>query len=168
MQYLITLPVESFLDLLCRLIQLTHYRTVLLVQTLIIHHNLQQKKHLNTLNPFSTSQHSTSTRNILQNSHFQIPKPYSTTTRINPHINATYKQPVTITSHISSNVSTIPTYITVPPSTLPQFTHSQPTYINSSTSISEPIKPSDDLNHNYTPEEYLQQFEACVTFSLDL
>ena len=45
---------------------------------------------------------------------------------------------------------------------------SQPTYINSSTSISESIKPFDGLDHIYTPEEYLQQIEARVTFSLGL
>ena len=45
---------------------------------------------------------------------------------------------------------------------------SHPTYINSSTSISEPIKPFDGLDHNYTPEEYLQHIEARVTFSLGL
>ena len=41
---------------------------------------------------------------------------------------------------------------------------SHPTLITSSTSISEPIKPFDGLDHNYTPEEYLQHFEALVTF----
>ena len=45
---------------------------------------------------------------------------------------------------------------------------SHPTYINSSTSISEPIKPFDGLDHNYTPEEFLQHIEARVTFSLGL
>ena len=45
---------------------------------------------------------------------------------------------------------------------------SHPTYINSSTSISEPIKPLDGLDHNYTPEEYLQHIEACISFSLGL
>ena len=45
---------------------------------------------------------------------------------------------------------------------------SHPKYINSSTSISEPIKPFDGLDHNYTPEEYLQHIEARVTFSLGL
>ena len=49
-----------------------------------------------------------------------------------------------------------------------QPTISQPTYINYSTSISEPIKPFDGLDHNYTPEEYLQHIEARVTFSLGL
>ena len=42
------------------------------------------------------------------------------------------------------------------------------TYINSSASISEPIKPFDGLDHNYTPEEYSQHIEARVTFSLGL
>ena len=48
-------------------------------------------------------------------------------------------------------------------STLP---HS--TYINSSTSISEPIKPFDGLDHNNTPEESSQHIEARVTFSVGL
>ena len=43
-----------------------------------------------------------------------------------------------------------------------------PTFINSSTSISEPIKPFDGLDHQYTPEEYLQNIDARVTFSLGL
>ena len=45
---------------------------------------------------------------------------------------------------------------------------SHPTYINSSTSISEPITPFDGLDHNYTPEDYLQHIEARVTISLGL
>ena len=40
--------------------------------------------------------------------------------------------------------------------------------MNSSTSISEPIKLFDGLDHNYRPEEYLQHIEARVTFSLGL
>ena len=43
-----------------------------------------------------------------------------------------------------------------------------PTHINSATLISEPIKPFDGLDLNYTPEEYLQHIEARVTFSLGL
>ena len=42
---------------------------------------------------------------------------------------------------------------------------SNPTYINSSTSISEPIKPFGGFDHKYTPEEYLQHIEGRVTFS---
>ena len=72
------------------------------------------------------------------------------------------------TQNITSNALNTPTYNTTPTSTVPQSTVSQPTYINSSTSISEPIKPFDSLDHNYTPEEYLQHIEARVTFSLGL
>ena len=55
-------------------------------------------------------------------------------------------------------------YITQPNSQ----TYTTPTFINSSTSISEPIKPFDGLDHQYTPEEYLQNIDARVTFSLGL
>ena len=117
---------------------------------------------LNTLSPFSTSQQSNMTRNMLQSSQFQISNPPSTTLRTYLYINATYTQPVTNPSLILSNFSNIPTYNTVPPSTIPQSTVSQPTYKNSSTSISQSIKPFDGLDHNYSPEEYLQHIEACM------
>ena len=103
---------------------------------------------------------------MLQNTQFQTSNPPSTTIRTNPHVNATYTQPFTNPSNISSNNSNIPPYNTVPPSTIPQSTVSKPTYKNSSTPISEPIKPFDGLDHNYTPEEYLQHIEARVTLSL--
>ena len=67
-----------------------------------------------------------------------------------------------------TNISNNPTYNTTPPSTITHSTLSHPTYINSSTSISEPNKPFDGLDHNYTPEEYLQHIEVRVTFSLGL
>ena len=41
-------------------------------------------------------------------------------------------------------------------------------YSNSFTSITKPIKPFDCLDHNYTPEEYLQHIKTRVTFSLGL
>ena len=53
-------------------------------------------------------------------------------------------------------------------STLRLTTLSNPTYINSSSSIFEPMKPFDGLDHNYTTEEYLQHIEERVTFSLVL
>ena len=97
----------------------------------------------------------------LQNSQFQTSNPSSTNNRTNPHFHDTHTNPFT-------NTSNVPTYNTVPPSTLSKHTISQPTYINSSPSTSEPIKPFDGLDHNYTPEEYLQHIEAHVTFSLGL
>ena len=81
--------------------------------------------------------------------------------RTNPHFHNTSTTSFT-------NTSNNPTYNTVPPSTISHNTISHPTYINSSTSISEPIKPFDGLDHNYTPEEYLHHIEARVTFSLGL
>ena len=115
----------------------------------------------NSLNTFPPPQTSNTITPTLQNSQFQIPNPPSTNIRTNPHFHNTSTTPCT-------NTSNVPTYNTVPPSTISQNTISQPTYINTPTSISEPIKPFDGLDHNYAPEEYLQHIEARVTFSLGL
>ena len=42
----------------------------------------------------------------------------------------------------------------------------QDTFINTSASIPEPMKPFDGLDHSYTPEEYLQQVEARLPFAI--
>ena len=42
----------------------------------------------------------------------------------------------------------------------------QDTFINTSASIPEPMKPFDSLDHSNTPEEYLQQVEASLTFAI--
>ena len=42
----------------------------------------------------------------------------------------------------------------------------QDTFMNMSASIPEPMKPFDGLDHSYTPEEYLQQVEAILTFAI--
>ena len=42
----------------------------------------------------------------------------------------------------------------------------QDTFINISASIPEPMKLFDGLDHSYTPEEYLQQVEARLTFAI--
>ena len=42
----------------------------------------------------------------------------------------------------------------------------QDTFMNMSASIPEPMKPFDGLDHSYTPEEYLQQVEARITFAI--
>ena len=107
-------------------------------------------------------------RNILQNTQFQTTNTPSTTFRTNPHIKPTYTQPFTNAQKIPPNPSNTPTYYTVSRSTLPNSTVSNPTYINSSTSISEPIKPVDGSDHSYTTEEYVQHIEARVTVSLAL
>ena len=43
----------------------------------------------------------------------------------------------------------------------------QDTFINTSASLPEPMKPFDGLGHSYTPEDYLQQVEARLTFAID-
>ena len=98
---------------------------------------------------------------LLQTSQFQIPNPLSTAIGTNPYFHNTSTTSFT-------NISNNPTYNTAPPSTISHNTMSHPTYINSSTSISEPIKLFDGLDHNYTPEEYLQHIGARVTISLGL
>ena len=127
-------------------------------------HPQQAQLNYNTPNQLHTlsSQHTSNTTNpTLQTSQFHISNPPSTTIRTNPHFQNTSTTSLT-------NISNIPTYNTTPPSTITPNTMSHPTYINSSTSISEPIKPFDGLDHNYTPEEYLQHIEARVTYSLGL
>ena len=114
---------------------------------------------LNSLNNTSPSQTSNTLPPTLQNSQFQIPHPPSTTIRTNPYFHNTSTTSFT-------NISNVPTYNTVQPTTISQTPIPQPTYIISSTSISEPFKPFDGLGHNYTPEEFLQHIEARVTFSL--
>ena len=103
----------------------------------------------NSLNTFSPQHTSNTITPTLQNSQFQIQNPPSTTTRTNPHFHNTSTTSFT-------NTSNNPTYNTVPPSTISHNTISHPTYINSSTSISDHIKPFDGLDHNYTPEQNLQ------------
>ena len=115
----------------------------------------------NLLNTLSSQHTSNTITPTLQTFQFHIPNPPSTTIRTNPHFHNTSTTSLTI---ISNN----PTYNTTPPSIISHNTMSHPTYINSSTSISEPNKPFDGLDHNYTPEEYLQHIEARVTFSLGL
>ena len=127
-------------------------------------HTQQSPINYNTSSPLNTlsSQHTSNTITpTLQTSQFHIPNPPSTTIRTNPYFHNTS---TTSLPKISNN----PTYNTTPPSTISHNTMSHPTYINSSTSISEPIKPFDGLDHNYTPEEYLQHIEARVTISLGL
>ena len=48
----------------------------------------------------------------------------------------------------------------------PQYIPIQDTFINTSDSIPENMEPFDGLDHSYTPEEYLQQIEARLTFAI--
>ena len=101
------------------------------------------------------------------NTHHQTHLP-SAITHPPPHIQSVPIQPQVNVLNIPPTSSNPSTLHTIPPNTTPPSTINTPTYINSATSISEPIKPFDGLDHNSTPEEYLQHIEARVTFSLGL
>ena len=60
------------------------------------------------------------------------------------------------TVNMAQSVVPLPQYIPI----------QQDTFINTSASIPEPMKPFDGLDHTYTPEEYLQQVEARLTFAI--
>ena len=70
----------------------------------------------------------------------------------------TIYNPTTISPPVNMVQSVVP-----PPQYIPI---QQDTFIKTSASISEPMKPFDGLNHSYTPEEYLQQVEARLTFAI--
>ena len=64
------------------------------------------------------------------------------------------------TAYIPISISTPANMIqpVVPP---PQYIPiQQDTFITTSASIPDPLKPFDGLDHSYTPEEYIQQVEA--------
>ena len=71
--------------------------------------------------------------------------------------------------HTTYNPTTISPPVNMVQSVVPapQYTPiQQDTIINTSASIPEPMKPFDGLDHSYTPEEYLQQVEARLTFAI--
>ena len=85
----------------------------------------------------------------------------TTIIQTNSHLQPISIQPQTNTLNIpSTSFNSHTTHATL------LTTLNTPTYIYSSASLSEPIKPFDGLDHTYTPEEYLQHIEARVTFSL--
>ena len=71
--------------------------------------------------------------------------------------NTTYN-PTQISPTVNMAQSVVP-----PPQYIPI---QQDTFIYTSDSIPEPMKPFDCLDHSYTLEEYLQQVEARLTFAI--
>ena len=121
----------------------------------------------NIQSQLNTNNTQTNLNELHSNTHHQTHLP-STITHPPPHIHSVPIQPQVNVLNIPPTSSNPSTLHTIPPNTIPPSTINTPTYINSATSISEPIKPFDGLDHNYTPEEYLQHIEARVTFSLGL
>ena len=63
---------------------------------------------------------------------------------------------ISLTVNLAQSVVPPPQYIPI----------QQDTFINTSASIPEPMKPFDGSDHSYTPEEFLQQVEARLTFAI--
>ena len=87
----------------------------------------------------------------------------------NPPLSHIYTDPLyQMNQHTTYNPTTIsqPVNMIQPVAPSPQYIPiQQDTFINTSASIPEPMKPFDGLDHSYTPEEYLQ-VEARLTFAI--
>ena len=121
--------------------------------------------HLVQTNPSQSKFHSqnqrTSYSNIVQPSQRRSQNPplshISTDPLYQMNQHTTYN-PTTISQPVNMVQSVVP-----PPQYIPI---QQDTFINTSASIPEPMKPFDGLDHSYTPEEYLQQVEERLTFTI--
>ena len=135
------------------------------IPTNTLQYNLSSTNTHTTQHSISSLQHNSQpTTSSIYIQHQNIPAPSTSSIR-------TYFSPI---SQIPTNTNNLQTKTSLSnyhkslPYTQPSTTISNPTSNISSTSVSEPIKPFDDLDHKYTPEEHLQHIEARVTFSLGL
>ena len=98
--------------------------------------------------------------------HHNVPIPSSSPIRPKSYFTPT-SQITTSTKNMQTNIPHS-NFHTTHPYAQPSTTVSNSTYINSSASTSQPIKPFDGLDHINTPEENLQHIGTRVTFSLEL
>ena len=132
-----------------------------------LQYNLSSTNTHNTQHSILSLEHKTQTvTSNTSKQHQNVPVPSTSSIRTNPYFTPMSHIP-TNTNNFQTNTSHSNYHITHP-FTQSSTTISNPTYINSSTSISEPIKSLDGLDHKYTPEEYLQHIEARVPFSQGL
>ena len=128
-----------------------------------LQYNLSSTNTHTTQHSISSLQHNTQTTTSSNSTQCQnIPAPSTSSIRTISYFTP-ISQVRTNTNNLQSNTSHSNYHITHPyyqPST----TISNPLYITSSTSISEPIKSFDGLDHKYTPDEFLQHIEPRVTF----
>ena len=120
----------------------------------------------NTQHSILSLEHNTQTVTSNNPTQHHVPVPPTSSIRTNPYFTPISQIP---TNTNNSQTKTLHSnYHITHPYAQPSTTISNPTYINSSTSISKPIKLFDGLDYKYTPEEYLQHIAAHVTFSLGL
>ena len=132
-----------------------------------LQYNLSSTNTHNTQLSIDSLEHNTQTvtsNNSVQ--HHNVSVLSSSSIRTNPCFTPISEIP-TNTNNLQTNSSHSNSHIKHPYAQ-PSATMSNPTYLNSSASTSEKIKPFDGLDRKYTPEEYLQHIEARVTFSLGL
>ena len=109
-------------------------------------------------NNFPSQNQTTSYSNIVQPSQRRSQNPplshISTDPLYQMNQHTTYN-PTTMSPPVNMVQSVVP-----PPQYMPIH---QDTFINTSASIPEPMKPFDGSDHSCTPEEYIQQVEARLT-----
>ena len=144
------------------------------IQTNNIQNNSQPNNNQRTQHPYAhllqtnSSQHNfplqnqrTSYSNIVQDPQRRSQNPpfshISTDLLYQMNQHTTYN-PTTISPPVKTIRPVAP-----PPQYIPR---QQDTFTNTSASITEHMKPFDDLDHSYTPEEFLQQVEARLTFAI--
>ena len=112
-------------------------------------------------NNFPLQTQRTSYSNIVQPSHRRSQNPplshISTDPLYQMNQHTTYN-PTTISPPVNMVQSVVPPSQYIP--------IQQDTFINTSASILEPMKPFDGLDHSYTPQENLQEVEARLTFAI--
>ena len=129
---------------------------------LLTHHSFPQPLPTNSTqtNSFSQNQRLPYS-NIVQSSQRRFQNPplshISTDPLYQMNQHTTYN-PTQISPTVNTAQSVAP-----PPQYIPI---QQDTFMNTSASIPEPMEPFDGLDHSYTPEEYLQQVEARLTFAI--
>ena len=112
-------------------------------------------------NIFPPQTQRTSYSNIIQPSHRRSQNPplsHISTDPLYQMNQHTIYNPTTISPPVNMVQCVVP-----PPKYIPI---QQDTFTNTSASIPGPMNPFDGLDHSYTPEEYLQQVEARLTFAL--
>ena len=127
---------------------------------LLAHHSYTYRLSTNSRQTNSLSQNQRIPySNIVQSSHrrSQNPPLSCISTDLLYQMNTTYNPTQSSsTVNMAQSIAPPPHYISI----------QQDTFINTSASIPEPMKPFDGLDHSYTPEEYLQQVEARLTFAI--
>ena len=133
---------------------------------MLTHHSYTHPLSTNSTQTNSSSQNQRIPySNIVQSSQRRFQNPpfsYISTDPLYQMNQHTTYNPTQISPTVNMAQSVVPPPQYIQPQYIPI---QQDTFINTSASIPEPMKPFDGLDHSYTPEEYLQ-VEARLTFAI--